>query len=1541
MIIKGDARATYYKLKNSKISYVNEPPQGLMYFATDYRREFVQAHRTHHIDPDTLDEIMEAFLYTLEHLPVSILELSYTTIQRLFVLSQLSVAEKTGFQLEETVTLLVKDGEPALSGYYDLLHPTAFKAERFHWSMYLRNMDTSIEIPDPHPAFKMFYTEKAKEKLTGEWEGVSLRKRKYAMSLGFYLQSYLSGYVGDQLQANIQHKALLEQFGIRKMIKGPKIGDLAYVHAQSRTVRPTTNALAFMPWLFEIDTSKFASPQRHAVCAAIQKVWLERQDGETAWDVGCWTADMISKFGAEAFQAGIAPSDEEAAATFQECANPDCGRQTICKHMHWVRTLLFNGQVCTPCKEFFVSTGRSVAQKDAALVSGVVSDVKNALQAFAEKAQMPRSMKYLRRIMQMSLGDERARLVRRDIDSVEDGQPARRMPHVDELFRPLKPLFHHNVTDETQSFWTDSYMTSACGGPNGDPHKIVSGDSIFPIAWDGQVGIHVRGNIAVTKRYINFLKGTWPPIVLQLFHLLDQATDPEMIEELVRRLDNLVLIRRQIPWSVRERDNLSGDDLEEFVSDFQDQCKTGIPTEEACARRGLNGIWKVLVFTESAPQSETPELEAVKTFIRDFEDSRRRLGRIPRLGDDVPYPFRGGPTPKVWTWPIIYAYFAQKLKILKLKCNRYFITTITVPQLIVVTFLLLWLPKDHPSVQYRLLDLPCSFYTQTPLSMSIGKALHGRQMRSGLPADGPLLFSALDFVDINILPEPWLANAAKSNWDMSVNAMRQDFRSNLKRDNPPFWNRELASMNGSINTTYIFNAPARFVVPDDGVDDEDAEEDIVEGGTVRGRSSSTSSMSSSSSSASDDRPKAPTAGLRVRGRNLINIGQTCYMSTVLQALLKQPFIQSFLSDEKNFVYRSATGNSDVLMVPAGVSLTSEQHKELVKSTLKKYQRFIDGLFSVFERLSESGPAMDAGITKSILRRAQKIDERWENKPNESAQLYEFILNILVRASDMSEPTESHVAHSTRLAAQNSALIITGRQLPPLVQDAAAFRRAYEDDGNLSAIVDVTTPQIVQEILCDEQGCKTISRTFLSEPLIYLDFPSGVQASDHFTLAQLLDLWKLDKVSARCRKTKAHVGASEAHRRFSKLSRLICFAFRRSVGPDMPKLLNHIELPDVLDLQNYASAAGLPSNLLYGEELEIDATKYRLRFVNHYRHIGQHYIGYSDQSQTEELQWIRFDDTEPYPRRMNPIEGNILGEVVHFAIYERMETPLRHPSVAGKIINLGQSTSGEGAANGGATGNGATVQDDSAMDMSVGGVGDDEATAPGKNIHPRPPTSQSTFRPAAQRPRLDDEATSMTGQEAVGAAEIAQQLAELQDQREELQREREQLEKDRREMDEKQRQLEKDRREFQQAQRREAAQAQQPPSSTPIPSSSSDGAKRVVTEEIAHLERWLNRIGEDWQEQYDMKEAKINEQQAHIASSRTQLANAEDEIAARQQQIVQLRQSITEAEESILGIARWWHDWAITKQGECDAVGHQLEQMKKTLMELEDEEDEEL
>jgi hypothetical protein len=269
------------------------------------------------------------------------------------------------------------------------------------------------------------------------------------------------------------------------------------------------------------------------------------------------------------------------------------------------------------------------------------------------------------------------------------------------------------------------------------------------------------------------------------------------------------------------------------------------------------------------------------------------------------------------------------------------------------------------------------------------------------------------------------------------------------------------------------------------------------------------------------------------------------------------------------------------------------------------------------------------------------------------------VEVLVRSSDRSAPPAQFLgAQVSQLRAND---VKNGRRLEVLPKDSQTTRTAYEHDGHLSKLVPILISQTITEILCPEEGCKSVSRSFEHNPYIYLDFPAGTTEADYFDLVQLLDQWKEDTMMENqghlCERSSGHAKARELHRRITMPADIICFVIRRSAGPNQPLHLNYIGLPDTLDLTSYCDPSGLPSNSLYGDTLSFDKhMRYRLRIVNHYRDVGRHYILYADMSTTEELGWVMFDDTHNRPSSKSFIEGTVHGEVVHYAIYVREKAP---------------------------------------------------------------------------------------------------------------------------------------------------------------------------------------------------------------------------------------------------------------------------------------------
>ncbi|KAI7270661.1 hypothetical protein KC345_g7383 [Hortaea werneckii] len=1377
--------------------------------------------RRYHIPPDATEVIMTRFKDTMERVPVSLHNLSHGSIERLFVMSLLDVASALNVKIETEISLYVKNN-PCVGGYFELLHPMSFQSQRLQWWFDLKDMDDSAYVPTPHPAFDVHLTAKTKSRLEENpgWEGVPDERRELAIRIGSYTASQLSFITADPKQALFYKFSQINRFRTPKpksSKKDPR-GTLAIIEGRTLTVKPAIEALSCMPWLTSIDTETFAASYRHAVKEAINTTWIVRHDMAAAWEAGCWVADMISCYGNEVFVTGCMCDEEEAKAILHECAS--CDRLTICDHLRWVESLEVNGRVCARCKQILQSEER-LADYQGGILEDAVLKVRQVIESDVVGGNLPRSMVQVRRNLAVSLHREQKKSKRHAKGAAEVvasetredyvSRKAVTAAHLEALTAPLQSQFHRHAADDRESFWDDAYLNSRCLGFSKSKPMIVSVDAVDPLALsDHQIGIHVPGNLTYTKRYVNSLKGSWPPIVLLLIFLLDKATEEEESRELIMRLDNLTLIRRQIPWLVHDRNNEATEDV---VRDFYEQCRTGIPLQRACQNRGMQDLWTILVAKpESAAESPTPMLPAVIRFIKDFEASDPARPPLFRI-DGVPYPFKGGPVPQQWSWPLVYAYFAVKLNILKYQCNRKFLTTITVPQLIAVVFYLLWLPEDADLKERKFLRLPVCFYTRTPLTAAIGKTFHGRQMTSGLPANKEPIFSDFMPHSCNILVEPWLANAGKKDWDSELDAIRRDFRSQLRRDNPPFWTAQLSPMSDFINSAFIVNAPTQISAP--GENEQDPDDDQLFTGVDEADDHSHRSSARSASDTSEGTGEGHSVGWG--RRNMSNIGQTCSMSTVIQALHKQNGIRDFVGNEANFRYITRTGASYGLMIPAGINrnaLSNEQVDEHINSLLLKYKRVVLALGVLFDQLVPTEKPLSASFTRSILDRLNAVDSRWQNVSNESAQLYDFLIDILIRSSDRSLPAAT--SHTESLAQQRHRDMLDGCQLPPLADDSTEQWQAFKSDRHDSPLASLVMIQTLQEVLCPEADCNAISRNWTHQSLLYLDFPTTIGHGDVFELFQLLDLWSEDHLHTddsggftglRCPKDPMHTAATTIKRRISRCPGIICFAIRRSSGPGQPLYLNHVGLPDTIDLGPYTSAEGLPSYDLHGHSVpSATSSVYRLRFINHYRDIGQHYIAYFDPSATQETAWVRLDDTQAKPSNTHPIEGSAEGEVVHFALYERQgpDSPSRPSSLVGtrsssKSPKDKSSPPKEAASKVPTEPAGVRLLDElqgvsddeqigfgppsqpmsllspewthlerlnaEAFRRALGKGGKDEAAAapggssesPSKAVHSRPGTSDSTIRPATRRRRFSG-ASPVEVQDDIGPEEIPEGVA---------------------------------------------------------------------------------------------------------------------------------------------------------------------------------------
>jgi hypothetical protein len=266
---------------------------------------------------------------------------------------------------------------------------------------------------------------------------------------------------------------------------------------------------------------------------------------------------------------------------------------------------------------------------------------------------------------------------------------------------------------------------------------------------DGIARIHTASNLTITRLYANALCGIHSSIVLRVFHDLDASISPSEQHELIERMDNLHLIRQQIPFLLKSR--LAMPFEPGFAEQLSIQHETGVATLEGCRRlAGRLDIWRfngirTLSSNPKRTYEDLPAIDAVVQFVTDLEStSERKLRRM----NEVPYPFHGGPEIPHWSWTMFYSFMQRRLDRLKRDCNRRHITAFGVPELICAVLYLLYNGRSaQPS---QLLDVPVCIFDKHPLCMSIGKANHKAGMTAGFSAQLPLSFKTFKADEVNL-----------------------------------------------------------------------------------------------------------------------------------------------------------------------------------------------------------------------------------------------------------------------------------------------------------------------------------------------------------------------------------------------------------------------------------------------------------------------------------------------------------------------------------------------------------------------------------------------------------------------------------------------------------------------------------------------------------------------------------------------------------------------------------------------------------------------
>ncbi|KAK4899075.1 hypothetical protein LTR27_003305 [Elasticomyces elasticus] len=1192
--------------------------------------------------------------------PLNSMPASLGRLLLLHAMAQPDVSSEDSTKIPFVVEQAFVDDKPAL--LLKLVHhdPSTTSAKTHVTSVAVPLHETPKEVSTPTPqAFLSVYG----QDFGKPWLGIDMsdEKQRKLHDLATTIVSHLHLAPIDRRQLRWHVASLSKTYGIALLVREEEVlssgrsgkfgtvpmdeEEIATLNEVTGIISPTARARLIAPWLPDIPTME-GTHSGWLVMQTLKGRYLHTKDLWISWSDAANAADMHVKHGDELLTFNCMCSEDEAKIEMHRCHA--CGSMIVCESLEHATMAESEVRICHDCLPPTVRDDLS----GASAASGNTRP-KKKLQA-SELARVKGMLSnHMLKEHAIVLPDKEAH----QLERAAENKAAR-----DKIVSRYRP-----ASGDQPWSWRDAYLTSpttADGGRLG-----CSIDAIDPVTRAGNhARIHIDHNIDTTKVYANGLKGSFPPLALWLIHQLDAAmTDgrTELVDELIDRLDNLHLIRSQFGWTKRSRFESTLDESQ--ARDFAEQCRTGVAKLSCCANiarldsKSAPYLWRVTATKTTSDTARLVSIQGVRQFLNDLENESGRP--MVRLGsEDAPYPFRGGPIPSDWSWRSVYGYFSSRFTRLKRHCNRRHPTLINLPILIcTVLYLLHHGTAAQPA---QLLNLPVCAYTRTISKLSIGKGDHARAMTGGLVAGQPLTLANFKIDHNNLCAEPWPCNDAKGNRDHETDLIRVDLRTNIRRDNPPMWNEQLLALDPAVLRQYIREGAVVY-------GDFDEENDGGTGADSTGFDPTQASH-----------PVVPGR------RNMQNLGETCYMSTVLQTLHSSTEFCSFIKDDTKMLYKEQTGLSDASFVPAderAIDLSDVEKLAYRRQRMATFPPLVNTLRKLFHALDQVGDRLNADATHKILNRIRAIDERWENKSDESGQLLGMLLECVVRASDTSGTDGRDIQKymSDDQEAENKR----GKPLPAIESDAVDYWEAFQGEGYNSDIVPLFFSQLVKEAPCGEPGCHVTGRSFEHTFVVYLDFPRDREDHEEYDLKTLLGLWAFEQLEEgsghKCERNVQHTQGLHNYRCITQTADSMCFAIRRGHAGEVA-IQNQVDLPDRLDLTPFTDTSHLPTESGQNPKTPFGAKSntFELVAVNHW--VRRHFIAYvRDKQEDEDDRWIMFNDLDTHPREKSPWEGADDGEIVHYAIYRRCAAdapadPLRQGQAEQRDRGRGDASNAQGA-----------------------------------------------------------------------------------------------------------------------------------------------------------------------------------------------------------------------------------------------------------------------
>ncbi|KAH0362585.1 hypothetical protein KCU65_g7922, partial [Aureobasidium melanogenum] len=343
------------------------------------------------------------------------------------------------------------------------------------------------------------------------------------------------------------------------------------------------------------------------------------------------------------------------------------------------------------------------------------------------------------------------RTLEKDVDSAAEQQ------RLADMLAKLRANYRPN------NGWFDEYTSierTVQGITNVRPRRdpfVCSGDAVEPygLSHDGTMRVHTANNMAMTTSGLNYIKQRQLVGFLEelaLFRLLRTPRSEDEKDEFLKICDDLYIVATKTPFTKKAR--LAGRGINDLLAD-QAEWRCGKPIDES-------GPWATLLWRwsldDAAIQVADPWDEETTDGLGGLSDEIQTASgkNFPKAPDNAPWPFPG-PMPKKWNWKCWNVATEQRLKRMRLVCNRHGITHDSSQGLFAE---IIWQLCNDKGEYQEFLDLPRTIWLRHPLCISIAHKVHGKSMATGWPLEPRHLFER-DNKRNNMLVETWTSNTAK------------------------------------------------------------------------------------------------------------------------------------------------------------------------------------------------------------------------------------------------------------------------------------------------------------------------------------------------------------------------------------------------------------------------------------------------------------------------------------------------------------------------------------------------------------------------------------------------------------------------------------------------------------------------------------------------------------------------------------------------------------------------------------------------------------